>query len=306
MVEKRGAPSRQHWIQEVLPDHLVITKETRPQEIIDYMRLRFGEVIDYQVALRAKKGVLSDGILEHRQAFAQVPAYVERLQAENPMVHVNVSIDQETGRFRRIFICPAQSRESFRSCRYFIALDGTFLKSRYQQTLLLAVTIDTNGNNLLLAWAVVEAENNSSWEYFYLHLRTSIPEIDIEATTIISDRDKGLLLADRVLPATVTRAYCCQYLKENFITKFGRALEVLFWKTARAKDIDSFELAIQEIQMAKPTAKTYLREIDPQLWATAHFPGQRYGHDTSNIVESTNHTLKIDRELSTIHLLDSI
>lgn len=265
MVEKRGAASRQDWIQEVLPDHLVITKETRPQEIIDCMRLQFGEVINYQVALRAKKGVLSDGIQEHRQAFAQIPAYVERLHAENPTAHVHVSINQETGRFRRIFICPAQSRESFRSCRHFIAVDGTFLKSRFRQTLLLAVTIDANGHNLLLAWAVVEAESNDSWEYFYLHLRTSTPEIDSEATTIISDRDKGLLLADRVLPPTVTRAYCCQHLKENFTTKFGRALESLFWKIARAKDIDSFELVMQEIQTAKPAAEAYLQEIDPQL-----------------------------------------
>ena len=41
----------------------------------------------------------------------------------------------------------------------------TFLKAPFNfvQTLLLAVGIDANGKNLLLAWAVVESENKESW-----------------------------------------------------------------------------------------------------------------------------------------------
>lgn len=61
---------------------------------------------------------------------------------------------------------PGESQESFQLRRRFIAVDGRFLKSRFRQTLLLAVTIDANGNNLLLARAVVEGEHESAWEYF--------------------------------------------------------------------------------------------------------------------------------------------
>lgn len=125
---------------------------------------------------------------------------------------------------------------------------------------------------------------------------------------MISYRDKSLINADRVLPSTVTRAFCCQHLKENFTVKFGRALDGLFWKIARATRVESFELGMQELLQAKPAAEAYLRGVEPQLWSTAHFPeiANRYGHDTSNIVESTNKTLKIDRELSLIQLLDAI
>lgn len=203
-------------------------------------------------------------------------------------------------------MCPAQSRTSFRLCRRLIAVDGTFLKARFILTLLLAVGIDANGRNILLAWGVVESENRDSWEWFLRHLRRAIPEISSEACTLVSDRDKGLVEAEVVLGSQVTRACCCHHLKENFTVKFGRSLGPLFWQAARARTTSSFEAALGKIGEVKKDAETYLRNSDPQLWAEAHFPGRRYGHDTSNIVESLNNTLKLDRELNIIDLLDNI
>lgn len=238
--------------------------------------------------------MLDNGLHEQRAEFTKLPAYLQRLRDVNPNVNIHLSIHPETRKFQRVFICPGESRDSFRHCRHFIAVDGTFLKSKFRQTLLLAVTINANGHNLLLAWAIVEGESESAWEYFHLQLQHSIPEITTEQTTLISNRDKGLINADRVLPPTVIRAFCCQHLKENLTIKFGRALEGRFWKIARARRVEEFEIAITELQTIKPLAATYLQNIDANLWATAFFPGKRYGHDTSNIVESTNQTLKID------------
>jgi transposase-like protein len=51
------------------------------------------------------------------------------------------------------------SQECFGLLRRFIAVDGTFLKARFIQTLLLAIGIDADGHNTILAWAVVELEN---------------------------------------------------------------------------------------------------------------------------------------------------
>ena len=50
----------------------------------------------------------------------------------------------------------------------------------------------------------------------------------------------------------------------------------------------------------------YLENAHPETWAEAWFPGCQYGHNTSNIVESVNKTLKLDQELPIIELLDSI
>jgi zinc finger SWIM domain-containing protein 3 len=49
-----------------------------------------------------------------------------------------------------------------------------------------------------------------------------------------------------------------------------------------------------------------LEAINPTLWTEAFFPGRRYGHNTSNIVETQNNILKLDREFPILTLLDSI
>ena len=65
-------------------------------------------------------------------------------------------------RFQRVFICPAESRLSFQHMRKFMAIDGTFLKAKLSLILLLAVGIDANGKNLILAWSIVESESKAS------------------------------------------------------------------------------------------------------------------------------------------------
>jgi transposase-like protein len=56
-----------------------------------------------------------------------------------------------SGSFSSIFVCPAQSRGVFRLCRRFVAADSTFLKGRFTAVLLLAVGIDADGKNVILA-----------------------------------------------------------------------------------------------------------------------------------------------------------
>ena len=83
--------------------------------------------------------------------------------------------------------------------RRIFAADGTFLKGRFIQQLLLAVGVDVNGNTLILAWAVVKSKNKDSWRYFFTNLVQAIPKIKEEATVFISDHDKGLAATDSEL-----------------------------------------------------------------------------------------------------------
>ena len=304
---KRYSVASTHtWLRRHIPNHLSLTAATKPREIIECMRIQYGEMIPYKAALRLKTGILEETIDSQRDGFRLLPKYIDAVYKDNPNTFIRLSVDPRTNLFQRIFICPAESQESFALCRHFIAVDGTFLKTRFVQTLLLAVTIDANGHTLLLAWAIVESENSSSWEYFLRNLQLAIPILTTETTTLISDRDKGLQSACGILSPSVIRAYCCQHLKENFVTLHGRALSALFWKIARATTVEEFEHAMLQLRETKPAGEAYLRKIDPALWAQAHFTGKRYGHDTSNIVESVNNTLKLDRELSVIELLNSI
>ncbi|RDL40915.1 uncharacterized protein BP5553_00894 [Venustampulla echinocandica] len=116
------------------------------------------------------------------------------------------------------------SADTFRLSRRLFAVDGTFLKAQFVLTLLVAVGIDANGEIVLLAWAVVESENGPAWEWFLQHLRWSIPSLAGEPATVISDRDKRLAEAQRVLRPLVVAAHCCYHLKGNFTNRFRRAL----------------------------------------------------------------------------------
>jgi transposase-like protein len=114
-------------------------------------------------------------------------------------------------------------------------VDGTFTKSRFLIQLLLAVGIDANGNNIILAWALVESENQASWEYFFRLLRIAIPAISERECVLISDRNKDILGADGELGPRILRAIYCKHLQNNFTGKYSVALKALFWSLARTK-----------------------------------------------------------------------
>jgi hypothetical protein len=134
----------------------------------------------------------------------------------------------------------------------------------------------------------------------------SLPSLAEESAVVISDRDKGLKEAEHLLGPLVKRAYCCHHLKGNFTDKFGRALAPLFWRIARARSKAAYDVAFEELYNIKPEAAAYLAAAEPKTWATAFFDGSRYGHDTSNVVESLNMVLRLDRELPITELCDSI
>jgi transposase-like protein len=173
---------------------------------------------------------------------------------------------------------------------------------------LLAVGIDADGRNVILAWAVVESENRNSWEYFLRLLRRCIPEIISERCVFISDRDKGLVEADVLLGVNCVRAYCCKHIEGNLKDAYGAkdGLMALFWRAARARLPTAFEHWMDKIAACNPAATLYLRAIPADIWASAHFPGTRQGHLTSNIVESVNKLLREDRNLSITDLLNAI
>jgi hypothetical protein len=52
----------------------------------------------------------------------------------------------------------------FTYCRPVISVDGTFLTGKYKTTLMVAVGMTAENQLLLLAFALVEGENNKSWK----------------------------------------------------------------------------------------------------------------------------------------------
>lgn len=302
---KFTSSAKKDWLDGVVSRHLRVTKKTTPQEILDLLRVNYAEEISYKRAQESRLRLLDGDIGKQRHSFQLCPAYKLLLERVSPGVHFELQRDIHE-RFQRVFCCPLESRASYTLCRRLIMADGTFLKARFVLTLLLAVGIDANGETIILAWAVVESENKDSWSWFFQHLRWAIPEVSTETSTLLSDRDKGLLEAERVLGPHLVVAWCCHHVKENFVLKFSRSLEPLFWLVARAHSEHAYLAALEKLREKSEEAAAWVTTQEPEKWVAALFPGRRYGHDTSNAVESQNAVLKLDRELPIIVLLDAI
>ena len=223
-VRPRATANSQSWLQRVVPEIMIVRRDTKPQAIIDAIRMRYSEQVNYQAAEQCKSVLVGARAQQETAQLSLLPVYLQALRLANPFCYTHNEttphVDDNITTFRRVFICPTQSQLSFITCKQFLAIDGTFLKGFYAQTLLLAVTVDANGQYLLLAWAVVESKNKNAWEYFFRHLSYSI--LQILNSAMISDRDKGLLSAEDILGPNVTRLLCLHHLKGNFIKHHGQ------------------------------------------------------------------------------------
>lgn len=135
--------------------------------------------------------------------------------------------------FKRMYTCFGGLKHGFKSSyRNIIGLDGTHIKNHYKGQILTSVGVDPN---YPFAYAVVEAENRDSWDWFVKLPRNDLDAGDGCGWTIISDRQKGLLnVVAEILPGAEHRC-CVRHIHNNFKQKFlGRSLKDKIWCAARA------------------------------------------------------------------------
>ena len=179
-VQTYQTANRQSWLLREVPNLIIVSRTTKPINIVNTVRLHHREQISYQAAHQVKMKLLNAKSDEQAPQFELLPAYLRTLQQQSPFVKTALLVTQHrleenTAFFRHVFVCPAESQLSFIQARKFIALDETFLKAHFQQTLLLAACVDANNHYLLLAWEVVESENTQSWRWFLDNLKNAIP-----------------------------------------------------------------------------------------------------------------------------------
>lgn len=86
----------------------------------------------------------------------------------------------------------------------------------------------------------------------------------------------------------VQSIHCCRHIADNLQQRFGNKIRPLFWQAARAQTRRLFKLKMEVIQRQSKPVWEYLTVIKKTLWTTAYRAYPRYGHDTSNIIESVN------------------
>ncbi|KAH0684637.1 hypothetical protein KY290_021160 [Solanum tuberosum] len=93
----------------------------------------------------------------HEHGYAVFNAYRYMLEVSNPRSKTTLSLD-ENRRFKYFFVSYAAWITGFQEMRKVIAIDGTFLRSKYEGVLLSAVAQDAENHIFPVAFCVVDKE----------------------------------------------------------------------------------------------------------------------------------------------------
>ncbi|KAK8695590.1 hypothetical protein V6N13_000743 [Hibiscus sabdariffa] len=179
--------------------------------------------------LRARNLALEMIVGSHKGQYSMIYDYLNELRISNSGSTTILMLDNRV--FMRLCICLAACKQGYKSgCRPIISIDGCHLKGYFGGTFFAAVGVDANDSLYPIAYAVVEAENQSAW-YWFLSL--------------------GLMEALAEVFPSATHRTCVRHLYNNFknSTNFkGKHLKDLLWKAARATYQKEFEDAMAELK----------------------------------------------------------
>ena len=108
-----------------------------------------------------------------------------------------------------------------KACKPFIRVDGCFLKRPYGGQLLVVVGIDANNGMYPFAWIVVEKKTKALWTWFVRLINRDISPYTNVPWTFISDQQKGLNVAIKIVLPHCVHRFCVRHHQNNFKKKHG-------------------------------------------------------------------------------------
>ncbi|XP_024029606.1 uncharacterized protein LOC112094009 [Morus notabilis] len=210
----------------------------RPNDLRYIMHGKHGVEISYYKTRMARRYALASMRGSAMESYASIP-FLCNIFKERSVTSYELDND---GRFKPV-----------------ISIDGTFLKNEFSGTLLLSAVLDADNHIFPLGFAIVDSENDSSWEWFFERLKEAIGTR--EELVIVSDRKSSI-------PKAVEKAY-------------------------RKEDFGYF---MHQLEAVRPAIQNYLLQVGVEKWAHAHFERKRYDVMKTNISESLNNVLVNARE----------
>lgn len=185
------------FISKQIMDQVESNPEIPVRALQDQLQKKYEVALSIDKVFRAKAAATKIVVGDYTKQYAILRDYILELQATNPETTARVDVYSEpnpsspTRQFKRIYVCLGALKKGFKAgMRDFLGLDGTFMKGPFPGQVLTAVGVDSNNGIYPLAYAIVEAENTSSWKWF---LDCLGEDLDLHANsnfTFISDRQK--------------------------------------------------------------------------------------------------------------------
>ncbi|XP_020245117.1 uncharacterized protein LOC109823244 [Asparagus officinalis] len=132
---------------------------------------------------------------------------------------------------------------------------------------------------------------------------------------MISDADKGIMIAVKEFFPDAFHSRCVLYLVENFKKKmkdFGYKVNVaqilgdLLQSATYKYTISKWDDYMKKLASIDHRTYVTTMEYSPQRWANAYFRDIRYGHVTSNVTESFNSWIRKARMMRILPLDETI
>ncbi|KAL2904729.1 Halomucin [Bienertia sinuspersici] len=167
------------------------------KDIIETVKRAYRVLISRDVAYKVKyhaHKLLHGSMKDH---YLKVGRYLKFMKQNSPDTKLVLVTDQESRPevFKRLFVCfDGVAKGWIEGCRKVLCVDACFLKTFLGGQLLAAIGRDGNDQMYPVAWAVVEGENNQSWEWFINEVKQSLQLNDGAGMAIISDEHQVLHL----------------------------------------------------------------------------------------------------------------
>ncbi|XP_021742994.1 uncharacterized protein LOC110709089 [Chenopodium quinoa] len=301
------------WVARQLLDVFKARPHWPAKEIVDTVRRSYRMIVSrdfaYKVKYHAHK-MLHGSMKEH---YMKVERYLKALKEASLETVLDLVVapqpQSSTPMFSRMFTCFDGVKQGWTAgCRRVISVDAAFLKTFLGGQILTAVSRDPNEQMFPICWAVVEGENNLSWEWFFNHLKNCLDLGQGEGIAIISDEHQAILHAVSVVLPKAEHRHCARHIFALWHRTYkGDEMKLLFWKIAKAYNQADFNEAMDELRQIDEEAALAITRYNPQFFCRAFLQEDIKSEAiTNNMAETFNAYIINARTKHIIYMLEEI
>ncbi|XP_024006532.1 uncharacterized protein LOC112083040 [Eutrema salsugineum] len=250
---------------------------------------------------------------EYAQQFARLCDYATEIEHSNPGSLVEVDcITNEAGShvFQRFYVCFNNLRRSWKeNCWPLIGVDGCFLKSVQKGELFAANGRDADNRIYPIAWAVVQMENTNNWAWFFCKIKVDLGLGDGDGYVLVSDRQKGLLIAVKEELPLIEHRMCVRHIYMNVKSRHGKMpeLKTLIWHLAWSYNLAEYKENLKKIEDYDEAVYADVMKTKPETWCRAFYKLGPYCEVVeNNSVESFNNSIGKARDKALVPMLETI
>ncbi|KAL2904125.1 50S ribosomal protein L4 [Bienertia sinuspersici] len=185
----------EHWLVNEFLDKILRNPLMKAIEMKEDMKVRYNIVVGLRKCQRAKGKALNVVQSLMEKQYGILKPYLTELVKSNPgTTYVLKTVEGEIGQprqFKRFYVCFESLKTSMKVyCRPIIGVDGCFLKHACSGQLC-AVGRDGNNHMFPCAWAVIERECTSGWDWFLKLVSEDLNMEEGDGWTVVSDQQKS-------------------------------------------------------------------------------------------------------------------